>query len=124
MDIHLLERKYRQIAEMTQPWCLEQCPEPGGCCAPQYCDLAEMRAGEFGVTLPEQVHPTLKFMGASGCIVPPFLRPLCAVHVCESQLREDPGFAQGYQALREEVCSLEERLGPSWPCAMARNYWE
>ena len=119
-----LERKYREIAELTRPRCMEECPEPGACCAPRYCDEAERRAGEFGVRLSVQRHPSLKFMGAAGCVAPPYLRPLCAVHVCEFHVLRDPRFAGRYLALREEVCVLEEKLGPSWPRGMARDYRE
>ena len=119
-----LERKYREIAEFTRPRCMEECPEPGACCASRYCDEAERRAGEFGVRLSVQRHPSLKFMGEGGCVVPPYLRPLCAVHVCEFHVLRDPPFAGRYLALREEVCVLEEKLGPSWPRGMARDYRE
>ncbi len=119
-----LIEKYRAIAELTQPRCMGGCPEPGGCCRPQYCLLAETRARQFGKTLPPQNHPTLRYMGPEGCVVPPHLRPLCAVHVCEFHVRQDAAFGEEYLALREAVCRLEERLGLPWPEGMARDYWE
>jgi hypothetical protein len=122
--IERLKRKYEQIAEMTRPKCLGECPEPGACCQPGYCDFAEQRAAQFGVALTPQPHPTLRFMGPAGCVVPPYLRPLCSVHVCEPHVLHGGDFAQAYFALREEVCELEETYGPGWPRGMARNYWE
>jgi hypothetical protein len=123
-DIDLLKRKYRRIADITRPRCLEQCHEPGACCTPRYCELAQTRAREFGVRLPEQGHPTLKYMGTQGCVVPPYLRPLCAVHVCDYHVMRDDAFARAYLELREEVCRAEAEVGPSWPEGMARDFWE
>ena len=122
--IQPLIRKYEEMARLTKPVCMTSCPEPGGCCAPQYCDLATLRAKEFGVELPEQDHPRLPYMGAEGCVVPPYLRPLCAMHACESHVLTQPEFAKRYLALREIVCILETELGPSWPSHMARKYRE
>ncbi|MCZ6843227.1 MAG: hypothetical protein O7G32_10405 [SAR324 cluster bacterium] len=116
--------KYQEMADLTKPMCMQDCPEPGGCCDARYCDAAEARAGEFGVQLPRQRHETLKYMGPRGCVVPPYLRPLCAVHVCEFYVLRKKSFARRYLPLREEVCLLEEALGPSWPKGMARIYWE
>jgi len=119
-----LQRLYEAIAALTRERCLHHCPEPGGCCGPQYCDLAEERAAQFGVQLPVQAHPRLKYMGPRGCVVPAYLRPLCAVHVCEMQVLQHEDFARVYLGLRETVCRTEERLGPGWPRRMARRYWE
>lgn len=119
-----LKEKYRRIADLTLPRCMEQCHEPGACCAPRYCDLAEARAIEFGVSLPLQRHGKLKYMGPRGCVVPPHLRPLCAVHVCDYHVIQDKAFAKGYLKLRGEICRVEEASGASWPEGMALDYWE
>ncbi len=125
MSDHLapLKAAYAAIAAFTRPFCMRQCGR-GICCAPRYCDLAERRAAEFGLSLPRQAHPSLKYMGEEGCIVPPYLRPLCAVHVCEYELHLNPGFGRGYRSLREKVVALEQKLGPSWPIDMDPDYWD
>ena len=122
--ITLLQRKYRELADLTRPKCLGECPNPGACCRPDYCAQAERRALAFGVRLPRQPHPTLPFMGEEGCVVPPYLRPLCAIHVCEFHLLDETPFSRAYFDLREEACRLEENFGPGWPEGMARDYWE
>jgi hypothetical protein len=123
-DLDNLKKKYQQIADLTRPRCMEQCHEPGGCCAPRYCDQAEARAKECGVPLPAPAHGTLKYMGATGCVVPPWLRPLCAVHVCDYHVTQDANFAEVYLKLRDEICRAEDAAGLEWPEGMARNYWE
>ena len=123
-NIDQLKRKYQQIADLTAPRCLEQCHEPGACCTPRYCDLAEARARELGIIPPVQRHSVLKYMGEGGCVVPPYLRPLCAVHVCDHHVIQDGAFARAYLKLREEVCGAEDESGLTWPAGMARDYWE
>ena len=122
--IALLQRKYREMTDLTRPKCLGECPEPGGCCRPDYCSQAEARALAFGIHLPRQPHPTLPYMGEEGCVVPPYLRPLCAVHICEFHLLDESAFSRAYFDLRKEVCRIEEDFGPGWPEGMARDYWE
>lgn len=70
------------MADLTAPECASVCKIPHSCCSPEYCDMAEDRAKEFGVSLPVQTHSTLKYMGPNGCTVPPYLRPLCTLHTC------------------------------------------
>ncbi|MEE8397159.1 MAG: hypothetical protein V3S29_13975 [bacterium] len=119
-----LKRKYREIAELTRPKCMGGCHEPGACCQPRYCSQAAARAREFGISLAGQAHPTLPYLGPDGCVAPPYLRPLCSMHVCEFHLLQNPEFAEVYLALREEVCRLEEAVGPSCPAGLARDFWE
>ncbi len=122
-ELRKLKEKYEEIAAFTRPKCLNECPEPGGCCRPEYCYMAAARAKELGAAAPVQRHPALPFMGRGGCVLPAYLRPLCAVHVCEIHLLNGGPYAESYFALRGEVLALEEQFGPSWPDGVARNYW-
>lgn len=101
-----LKKLYADIAEMTRPKC-GTCTVPNSCCGPMYCDLAAMRAEEYGVELKDTDHPKLRFMGANGCTVEPYLRPICAVHVCEQKLVGDPTFTRKYFALRDRIDRIE-----------------
>ena len=117
-----LVQLYREMAEMTLPVCMERCPQAGGCCQPRYCDLASQRAGQLGLRLSAGTHPRLPYMGPTGCLVPPHLRPLCSVHVCEGALLQDPALARRYHALREAICQAEEALDLPWPEGLLRDY--
>ena len=44
--------------------------------------MAEEGALGEGVVLEATKHAKLKFMGPTGCVVPPHFRPLCTLHVC------------------------------------------
>lgn len=44
--------------------------------------MAEEIAREHDVALTPTNHPSLKFMGPTGCIVEPHWRPLCTFHTC------------------------------------------
>lgn len=80
---HLIDL-YRQLYELTNLECQRCRPKPLSCCHSGYCDLAAKHAKEFwGTTLVPTSHPTLPFMGPTGCTVAPHLRPLCTIHTCE-----------------------------------------
>lgn len=55
----------------------------------------------FGIALEGGTGP-LPFIGPNGCTVPPHLRPLCSVHVCEAHLG-DEAFAEAYFEARDEA---------------------
>jgi hypothetical protein len=79
---------FREMADLTAPECANACKVPHSCCSPEYCDMVEERVLEEGALLQPTGHPTLKFMGvdvngrATGCVVEPYLRPLCTLHTC------------------------------------------
>ena len=120
----VLQTAYQEIANFTRPQCMGGCPDPGGCCQPRYCEAATLRAAQCGEELPPPSGGRLPYLGPAGCNVDPWLRPLCAVHVCEARLIADPVFAKEYLALREKVLRLEAAHGPAWPEGLARQYWE
>ncbi len=106
-----LEQLFQEMYELTAPECASVCRAPHSCCSPEYCDMAEERAEEFGVEILRTDHPTLKFMGSSGCVVPPYLRPLCTLHTCAINSfgfkPGDPKWSAKYFKLRDKI-TLEE----------------
>lgn len=105
-----LKELYEKMAALTKPKCMGSCVLPNSCCERVYCEDAEKYAKEKGFTFQETHYPTkrnLKFMSEKGCIIPPWLRPICAVHVCENQLMRDVKFGEKYFELRSELNDLE-----------------
>ena len=84
--------------EMTNAAC-KKCRIPFNCCSPEYCEIADEYSQKQGISLQRTDHPVLPFMGPDGCIVPPDLRPICTVHVCNI----DPDREARYFELREEL---------------------
>ena len=114
---------YRELAELTLPKC-HLCRAPMICCDPMYCKFAKERAAEWNVTLSEvelgqrpAQQKDLLFMGPTGCVVPPHLRPLCTAHVCEQHLEsnQDSTFQQRFWELRDQINDLEYELLPESP---------
>ena len=101
---------FRKLADLTAPKCAG-CRSPFKCCSAANCEEARRFAEEvFGVKL-EAVQSKIPFLGESGCVVAPHLRPLCTVHVCENHLN-NPVFAEAYAVAREEAGEqLEGVLG-------------
>jgi hypothetical protein len=82
VDEELIEA-YKQMAELTLPYCKGKCAVPLSCCSPEYCVLTlQLAKEEWGVDLKTTNHPTLALMGPDGCIADPHLRPFCTLHVC------------------------------------------
>lgn len=113
---------YAEAARLTRPLCLagEGCGPLSGrefhCCEQRYCDqAAEFAAREYGITLPAAGEvPGIPFMSrASGCTVPPHLRPVCTLHVCSvtwagtATLPGGAGALAGFLALRRRILALE-----------------
>lgn len=91
---------------------------PNRCCDKQYCLMAEEYAKDrYGITLPRTDHPTLPFMGPTGCTVAPYLRPICSLHQCGicsmGSLKGDPAWTAEYFRLREAIDTLEDARHPS-----------
>lgn len=99
-DQHLVDT-FQKLADFTAPKCVS-CRSPFVCCTAQQCaDTKAFAKDTFGIELVE-TGGILPFLGPSGCIVAPHLRPICSVHVCESHL-DDSEWSEQYFELREEA---------------------
>jgi len=107
-----LVASFKDLADLTAPKCAG-CRVPFGCCSKEQCEDTKAFAQEqFGVTL-EETGGALPFLGDHGCVVPPHLRPLCSVHVCEMHLG-DEAFSEIYFEAREraDTALWGELMGP------------
>jgi hypothetical protein len=108
---------YQKIADLTTPSCCNgtaECAKFAGnkyrCCERKYCDLAARFAKEkYGIELQATGNPDLPFMGETGCVVPPHLRPICAMHVCsvswapKSHVEGSSEKLREYMELRKQI---------------------
>ena len=73
-----------------------------------------LRARALGVKLEPGWHPTLPFMGPTGCTVAPHLRPICTAHTCEvnehGRKHGDDAWTNRYYDLLEEIGLIEEQV--------------
>lgn len=116
-----LSTTYQAIVDLTGPVCsgtlLEGQPRckpmsQNRCCDKWHCDLAANCIKERGLEVPEPTgHPELPFMGKEGCILEPWLRPACSLHVCAIHslglFMESPEMTKQYFELREKINGLE-----------------
>lgn len=119
--IEKLKNLYQQLSELTNPMC-GKCAHSYGCCSKEYCELVEDRAKELGVTIPEKTNNPIPYMGGNGCVVPPYLRPICTMHTCDinslgfvrdyssTGLKPDKEKTTEYFRLRKEIEELELQL--------------
>lgn len=107
----------QEMALLTEPECASVCRRPYSCCDPMYCAITAQYALEaHGVTLePVNLDPNLPFLGPKGCIVEPYLRPMCTVHTCEINAF---GFKLGNENMQHGFVSL--KVNRQW----TREYFE
>jgi hypothetical protein len=74
----------RALAAMTTPLCGEPCGvvDEHRCCQRVFCMLVKRAAEIAGVDLPPETGHDIPFMGESGCVVDPTLRPGCTAYLC------------------------------------------
>lgn len=98
------------MADLTLQEC-RKCQIPLSCCSKEYCLIAENYAkDQYQINLQRTNNEKLPFMSENGCIVPPYLRPLCTFHTCKINSIGTSGnteWDQKYFELREEI---EEKM--------------
>jgi hypothetical protein len=114
-----LESLYQEMYELTRDRCGCE-DQPNHCCSKEYCIAAAGFSLLFyGVRLAPTEHPSIPFMSPLGCIVPPHLRPVCTLHVCNiswksGEFPDDPERTKRYHGLRARIESEARSLG-LWP---------
>jgi len=109
---------YQQMADLTGPVCAnthgDGCMVPHSCCDEIYCNMAMERAEKNKTPLASTGHPKIPLMGPEGCIAPPYLRPVCTVHVCCINglgfKPGDPIWTKKYFQLRNAINRLESGI--------------
>jgi len=98
---------FQKMYEHTEPECRLNCRCPQSCCSPEYCDMADQYMRENKVLCEYTTHPRLKYMGPTGCIVPPHFRPLCTLHVCSinawGEKLGDADWTNKYYTIRQDI---------------------
>src|SRR4051812_26970498 len=82
-------KAYRWLYEFTMRACTD-CALTDCACKDTICAHVEERARLRGVSFPHTGH-RLRFIGCSGCVVPPHLRETCTIYLCE-RAQTAPGF--------------------------------
>ena len=104
---------YQQMADLSKRQCEIDCFKIrgtiGSCCSDLHCDLAIQYAAEKGIIIEPTANKELPAMGEDGCIIPPWLRPMCTLHICDKSL-VNPKFYKEYFNLREKIDAYEERM--------------
>ncbi len=91
-----------KLHQLTNASC-RKCPQSYSCCERDFCLAVESGLSAIGTTIQRTTHPTLPFMGPSGCVVPPELRPGCSGYVCTATLKSN-------RKLRREWAHLHTKI--------------
>lgn len=105
-----LKELFQQMYELTNPLC-GKCPVPYSCCDTKYCDIATKYAKDvynIDLTIFDTGNKVKYLDKEKGCLIPPHLRPMCTLHVCDvnafGYIRKEPELTDKYYALRNEIC--------------------
>ena len=94
----------KALADFTWADCKMSCRTEYSCCDQGYCEAAAMYARDvWGVELERVNDDETPFLGGTGCIVEPHLRPMCTAHHCEIC---SAGFKRGNVEWTEEYYRL------------------
>lgn len=121
---------FAEMAAHTAPECANTCRAPHSCCDELYCSMATDEANRQGYALPAPYLGKLAWMGPSGCVLPPHVRPLCTLHTCAVNgmgfKAGDPAWNDQYFKLRLkiEVALVEELLPPRCQAPSCNNLAE
>lgn len=101
--LHKMFRNGMQLMyELTSKKCeLDKCH--GICCSPEQCEIVKNDLDAQGVEYNQGTHPTMAFLTDDGCILEPWQRPLCTLHICDKFLMSDELFYSKYFHLRSNL---------------------
>lgn len=118
-----LRQLYKELADHTAPECAgenEGCKLPHSCCSPEYCEMSQhiaQKLWDTDVSGQRTDHERLPFMGPSGCVLEPHLRPWCSRHACcinglGAKIRGENAdeWTDRYNQLVEQIDELEMQL--------------
>lgn len=110
---------YELLSQLTHKECKTRC-NMLQCCDAAYCEEARKYALKvYGVELEDTGHETLPFMGETGCVVAPHLRPKCTEFLCEIRDRgailRDQKLTDRYFELRRGILKqrIRDGIGPN-----------
>ena len=107
-----LKQLYQEMADLTLPECGKNCRMPYSCCEHFYCiSTMEYAKQIYGIEIEPVNNPIIPLLGPEGCVVEPYLRPLCTLHVCSINSSGfkpgDDEFNRKYFELRNKIELLE-----------------
>jgi len=101
-------KAYRWLYEFTKSQCSD-CEATDCACKDSICSHVQTQARRDGIELKTTGH-RLRFIGCSGCVVPPHQRETCTIFLCnKAQARRNFPHAT-YQRLKDLCARIEDKL--------------
>jgi hypothetical protein len=106
MSLEHFKQLSQQMYDLTNKEC-GSCRSKYSCCTKDNCEMTETVAQQLNFPLPEKINGM--YMGPKGCILEPWQKPICTVHVCginSNGTLGDEKKDEEYFRLREEMDDL------------------
>jgi hypothetical protein len=105
MDQEQLLAEHKQLCQIMYELTRKKCENCGDCCFPEACEQTRIELDRRKVIYPIGEDSTFLFRGNSGCVLEPWMRPTCVIHICDSFLK-DLEFRKQYLKLRKKIDTL------------------
>lgn len=102
------------FAALTKKLCGSGACDAGrwGCCDRAFCAGIRDSLALHGIEFPWDDEATLPYLGTEGCVVPPHLRPACALYSCDrvdySRLDQAPWTIEEAEAVDASIEVIEQ----------------
>lgn len=80
MNLERYKELSQQMYLLTKGECDKGCRSKHGCCSVNNCLMAKEVAKSLNINLPEMIGNM--YLSEAGCILEPWQRPVCTIHVC------------------------------------------
>jgi len=114
--LHKMFRNGMQLMyDLTSAKCIQdECH--GICCSPEQCEIVKNDLDTQGIEYNLGTHPTVIFLSDEGCVLEPWQRPICTLHICDKFLMKDGLFHAKYFHLRSNLDLLMYLLDEDEKC--------
>ncbi|MES2857096.1 MAG: hypothetical protein V4692_14605 [Bdellovibrionota bacterium] len=102
------EKAYKWLYEFTFGAC-GHCVSSGCACKDRICQHVAEQAEKKGIRFERTKHP-IRFIGATGCVVPPHLRETCTTYLCDKAQDGKSFDRDRYRRLKELCHRLDWKL--------------
>ena len=115
----ILHKMFRNGMQLMSELTSEQCIQdncPGLCCSPEQCEIVKNDLDGQGVEYKVGTDPKMLFLTETGCVLEPWQRPICTLHICDKFLMEDADLHNRYFHLRSNLDLLMYLLDEDDEC--------
>lgn len=104
---------FKKLCDLTKSKCETcVCEEEYRCCDKLFCNAVEKHLSSQGIVIDKPNLGGIPYMGNTGCVVSPELRPMCTGFACNHHF-DDRNFRREYHRLVDKI--NQDETSPKMP---------